>query len=85
MDHGFDGETVTQNESILYRLKMGDTLTPLDALNDPSIRSFRLSGRIWDLKKEGHNIETLKVHLPDGAIVAGYKMRRTEENGQMIF
>ena len=34
----------------------GKPLSPIDALN--KFGCFRLSGRIYDLKKEGHNIET---------------------------
>ena len=47
---------MTQNQQILNYLKTGKSLSPIDALN--KFGCFRLSGRIYDLKKEGHNIET---------------------------
>lgn len=50
---------MTQNQQILNYLKTGKSLSPIDALN--KFGCFRLSGRIYDLKKEGHNIETAIV------------------------
>ena len=50
---------MTQNQQILNYLKTGKSLSPIDALN--KFGCFRLSGRIYDLKKEGHDIETAIV------------------------
>ena len=67
---------MNQNQAVLQRLQAGETLTPLDALNDLTIRSFRLGARIWDLKKQGHDIEKITVTTNDGKKVAAYRMRR---------
>ena len=47
---------MTQEDEVLKVLESGKTLTPLEALNDPNIRSLRLGAVIFDLKKAGHNI-----------------------------
>ena len=47
---------MTQSQNILNYLKTGKSLSPIDALK--KFGCFRLSGRIYDLKREGHNIET---------------------------
>ena len=74
---------MNQNAAILRRLDMGDTLTPIDALNDPDIRSFRLAARIKDLRDDKHDIETVAVELPNGKVVAGYRKRVfVDPNGQ---
>lgn len=76
---------MSQNEAILWRLQRGEVLTAFDALNDPSIRSFRLASRILDLKKQGHDIETIRVETSRGVYVAAYKLRtRVESNGQRV-
>ena len=49
----------TQQEKILYDLLKGRTITPLEALQ--KYGCFRLSAVIFDLKKEGHIIETKMV------------------------
>lgn len=67
----------SQNNAILKRLQMGHTLTPLEALNDPDIRSMRLGARIWELKKQGHPIEKVSVKT-NGKTVAGYRMWKGE-------
>lgn len=46
----------TQNKRIARHLKSGKSITPLSALK--MFNCFRLSGRIFDLKKEGMNIKT---------------------------
>ena len=46
----------TQNDMILVALKNGERITPLSALE--SFGCFRLSARIWDLRNEGHPINT---------------------------
>jgi hypothetical protein len=69
----------SQTDIILKRLQEGRVLTPLDALNDPEIRSFRLGARIWDLKKQGFDIETKTIETESGKRVAAYRLRpRTE-------
>ena len=87
---------MSQEVEILRRLSSGITLTPIDALADPDIRSFRLAARIDSLRKAGHDIETVPVHTGTGKTVAGYRLKRmvknlpapvvyTEPSGQMAF
>ena len=45
------------NEKILKYLQKGKSITPMEALE--KFGCFRLSARIWELKKEGHDIETI--------------------------
>ncbi len=87
---------MSQEVEILRRLETGATLTPIDALADPEIRSFRLAARIDGLRKAGHDIETVPVHTGTGKTVAGYRLKRmvknhpapvvyAEPSGQMAF
>ena len=46
----------SQNKKILSFLKSKKSITPIEALN--LFGCFRLSGRIYDLRKEGHKIES---------------------------
>ena len=78
-------EPMTQDEAILWRLQRGDILTQLDTLNDPNIRCLRLAARIWELKGQGHPIETINITTDTGKTIAGYRMRPVEENGQVMF
>ena len=76
---------MSQEVEILRRLETGVTLTPIDALADPEIRSFRLAARIQSLREAGHEIETVPVHTGTGKCVAGYRLkRRVEQNGQIL-
>ena len=50
---------LSQEEMILQHLKEGKAITPLEALNKWGC--FRLSGRIFDLRKEGHEIITTNI------------------------
>lgn len=61
--------TTSQEAKILAHLKSGRTLTPLEALR--KFRCFRLSGRIYDLKQEGHDIRTRLVDI-GGKRIARY-------------
>lgn len=47
----------SQSGKILEHLKRGRTITPLEALKLFGV--LRLGGRIFDLRREGHEIETL--------------------------
>lgn len=76
---------MSQEIEILRRLSSGITLTPIDALADPEINSFRLAARIQSLREAGHEIETVPVHTGTGKTVAGYRLkRRVESNGQIL-
>ena len=66
----------TQNKRIEKYLLSGRTLTPLDALYEFSC--FRLSARIWDLKRQGLDIESrTKKITSDGKqkVVVEYKLK----------
>jgi hypothetical protein len=76
---------MSQEVEILRRLETGVTLTPIDALADPEIRSFRLAARIDSLRKFGHSIETVPVHTGTGRTVAGYRLKRIiDKSGQVL-
>ena len=65
----------TQKGRIECWLKQGLTITPLEALGE--FGCFRLSAVIFDLRKEGRNIETkmVEVSTRNGhATVAEYKL-----------
>jgi len=47
---------MNQKDMILRDLKNGAYITPLDALRD--YQCMRLSGRVLELRQEGHNIQT---------------------------
>jgi len=61
----------SQGEQILAHLRAGNPLTPLDALH--KFGCFRLGARIYDLKQEGHAIQTEIVEI-NGKRVAKYRM-----------
>jgi Helix-turn-helix domain len=61
----------TQNAQILQHLKEGKEITALTALQ--LFRSLRLSGRIYDLRAEGHQISSEMVKVGDKH-VALYRM-----------
>lgn len=76
---------MSQEIEILRRLENGVTLTSIEALADPEIKSFRLAARIESLRKAGHDIETVPVHTGTGKTVAGYRLKRIiEPNGQVM-
>ncbi len=76
---------MSQEVEILRRLETGVTLTPIDALADPGIKSFRLAARIQSLRDSGHDIETVPVHTGTGRTVAGYRLkRRIDQSGQVL-
>jgi len=51
----------TQNEQILRHLKRGRKITPLQALN--LYGCLRLSGRILELREQGHPIKSEMVKV----------------------
>ena len=69
--------TTNQCEEILAHLESGRTITPGEALEQYGIA--RLGARIWDLKREGHQIhhELVKVSTRRGTSrVARYSLIR---------
>ena len=65
-------ERITQEEQILAHLKSGKRITPLEALN--LYKCFRLGGRIFSLRKLGHNIETKMIPIEKGKRIAEYRL-----------
>jgi hypothetical protein len=52
---------MTQNERVLFWLKNHKGLEPLSAWTELGI--YRLGARIFDLKKQGHNISSTKIKV----------------------
>ena len=62
--------THTQTARLLAHLKSGRTITPLEALR--KYGTLRLGARIWDLKRDGHDIRSRLVDIGQGKRVARY-------------
>lgn len=52
-------------------------VTGLDALT--AVGCWRLGARVWDLRAEGHVIESTLVTTPSGKRVARYVLRETTQ------
>lgn len=65
-------QSQTQCKMILSALQNGDRLTHLDAEN--RFKCLRLGARIYDLKKQGHNIQSRMIKVPSGKRVKQYFM-----------
>ncbi len=66
----------TQNKLIAQHLESGHTITALEALH--RFGCFRLSARIWDLKRRGLDIESRRRKITsDGKqkVVVEYKLK----------
>lgn len=82
----------SQSEHILRHLREVGPLTPLEALD--LYGCFRLGARIWDLKRDGHPIESQIVYtrgkhyaryfLPKGQLSL-FQMKRPEGVSQRAF
>ena len=59
----------SQKEQILDYLHEHGSITPMEALSE--IGCFRLSGRIFELKAEGHDIQTEQM-FRNGKVFARY-------------
>ena len=62
----------TQSDQILNHLRSGKHLTAIEALN--RFGCLRLAARIGDLKRDGHDIKSQMVELPNGKRVASYTL-----------
>ena len=62
---------MSQNNDILRHLKTGNSITPIDALN--LFGCFRLAARIYELRTQGHLIDTVDVRSGN-KIFAAYKL-----------
>ena len=67
-------ENKSQNQLIRKRLASGKSITQLDAARD--FKCSRLASRIYDLKREGMNIDKTTIRLPNGKHVASYREAR---------
>lgn len=67
----------SQNDAILAHLRSGLTLTALSALS--LFQCLNLGGRIFDLRKAGHNITSNMIRLPNGKHVAEYRLIESEQ------
>ena len=65
-------KTLSQCDLILIHLQSGKTINPLQALK--LYGCYRLSARIYDLKKAGFDIDRRLVH-ENGVQYAEYSMR----------
>ena len=54
--------TKTQTSDILQHLKDGRRLTQKEAINEYG--AYRLSGIIYSLRKQGHNIVSIPIDVP---------------------
>jgi len=61
----------SQNTSIRKHLETGRSITPLDALY--LFGCFRLSARIWDLRRDGLKIHSEKVAISSPSVYHGIK------------
>ena len=54
--------TKTQTSDILRHLKQGRRLTQKEAINEYG--AYRLSGIIYSLRRQGHDIESIDLDVP---------------------
>ncbi len=64
---------MSQNQKILKHLSSGKSLSPLQALG--LFGCYRLAGRIYDLKRAGHHIETIIKSDDQGRTYASYVLK----------
>ena len=64
---------MSQTQEILEHLKKGNTITPVEALN--WFGCMRLGARVFNLKRQGHNIQT-KIVERNGKRFASYFMNK---------
>lgn len=62
----------SQRDRVLAALEAGEEITPVDALR--RFGCFRLGARVHELREAGHRIATLSHPLPDGRVVARYRL-----------
>lgn len=66
---------VTQKLETLIYLQRYGSITPMDALKE--FNCFRLGARIWDLRREGHDIFT-EYETKRGKTYARYRLKRAK-------
>ncbi|MGV7078456.1 helix-turn-helix domain-containing protein [Testudinibacter sp. P80/BLE/0925] len=65
-----ESESATQCRLILTAFRKGERLTSLEALK--RFGCLRLSARIYDLRKQGHDIHSETIKEPSGKHVKQY-------------
>ena len=74
---------MTQSEMILAALESGRRLTPLDALRE--FGCLRLGARVWDMRRDGHNVQREMVMISTGKRVARYWLPRPMHQQSLHF
>ena len=69
----------SQKDMILIHLQMYKTITSWEAID--KFRATRLSGIIYNLKQEGHNISSTRVDR-DGKNWVEYRLHSEDKTGQ---
>lgn len=82
MSNSVGSREASQAQTILEHLRTHGSITKLEALNLYGI--WNSGGRVWDLKRDGHPIETRMIDTPNGKRVAEYVLVRTDPNGQCV-
>ncbi len=72
----------TQKTKILWHLKAGKTITPLQAL--AYFNCFRLGARIWDIKQMGFKIKRELITTNSGKVVAEYSLIKGYTQGKLF-
>jgi len=75
-------ENPSQTTQILWHLKAGYSLTPIDALN--MFGCFRLGARIWDIKKMGFNVKSKLITTNTNKVVAEYSLGKNYIQGKLF-
>lgn len=65
-------ECQSQNAKIAAWMLKGKSITALEALE--MFGCFRLASRIHDLRTQGYDITVEKITLPNGKLVASYRI-----------
>ena len=63
---------MTQEDLLLQHMLQGNSITPLDAFQ--KFGCFRLGARIYDLKRQGHDIRSETITGPNGKRYARYTL-----------
>lgn len=74
LDFGNDNDYKSQNKQILSWLQSGRPLTTLDAIK--RFGCLKLNSRIFDLRKEGHNIHTQMSQISKRKRIAIYTLKK---------
>ena len=68
---------MTQRDAIFLYLQTNGSITPIDALMH--FACFRLGARIYELRQQGHTIETEHITDDHGKTYARYRYRRPRQ------